>query len=145
MTRAIETAFWGVLGKDPELKTSKAGTPYAGMNVVVTVGKADDGKDIGQWLRVTAFGDAARTIAARARKVDRIYCEGTLTLNTWQGSDGDTKTGLNVSAWKCEHVASIGKSRERKQGDYQADGDAGSYRKPDTGHGTRDFNDEMPF
>jgi hypothetical protein len=31
--RGIESAFWGVLGKDPELRTSKTGTPFATMNV----------------------------------------------------------------------------------------------------------------
>ena len=43
--RGIESPFWGTLGKDPELKTSKNGNPFATMNVVVTVGQADDGKD----------------------------------------------------------------------------------------------------
>ena len=38
--RGIETAFWGVLGKDPELKTSKTGKAFATMNVVVTVGQS---------------------------------------------------------------------------------------------------------
>ena len=50
--RGLETAFWGTLGKDPELKTSKTGTRFAAMNIVVTVGQADDGKDVSQWLRV---------------------------------------------------------------------------------------------
>ena len=143
--RGIETAFWGTLGKDPELKTSKTGNPFATMNVAVTVGQSDDGKDATQWVRVACFGDTAKTIASRAKKGDRIYCEGTLTLNTWESSDGETRFGLSVAAWRCERLASIGKSRERKQGDYQANGNAGSYQKQDAGHGARDFNDEMPF
>jgi single-strand DNA-binding protein len=143
MNRGLETAFWGVLGKDPELKTSKAGTPYAGMNVVVTVGKADDGKDISQWLRVTCFGDTAKAITAKARKGDRIYCEGTLTMSQWNDAQGEVRHGLNVAAWKVERVASIGKSRERKQGDYQAGDDASSSKG--NGRAARDFDDPMPF
>jgi hypothetical protein len=59
--RGIETAFWGVLGKDPEPKTSKTGKAFATMSVAVTAGQADDGTDVSQWLR-----------------------EGSLTLNTWE-------------------------------------------------------------
>ena len=116
MTRGLETAFWGTLGKDPELKTSKAGTPYAGMNVVVVTGTTDDGKDVSQWLRVTCFGDTAKAIASRAKKGDRVYVEGTLTMSQWNDAQGEVRHGLNVAAWKCERVASIGKSRERKAG-----------------------------
>ena len=111
----IECAFWGVLGKDPELRTSKTGNAFATMNVAVTVGKADDGKDISQWVRVACFGETAETIAAKAWKGDRVYVEGQLTLNTWADkTTGETKTGLNVAAWRCEKVAAIGKNRERQ-------------------------------
>ena len=41
----IEIAFWGTLGGDPELKTAKSGNAFAVMNVAVTVGKDDTGKD----------------------------------------------------------------------------------------------------
>jgi hypothetical protein len=43
--RGIETAFWGTLGGDPELKTAKSGNAFAVMNVAVTVGRDDTGKD----------------------------------------------------------------------------------------------------
>ena len=41
--RGIEAAFWGVLGNDPELKTSKSGKAFAEMSVFVTVGQDDNG------------------------------------------------------------------------------------------------------
>ena len=144
MNRGIETAFWATLGKDPELKTSKTGTAYTGMNVVVTVGQSsDDGKDIGQWLRVTCFGDTAKAIAARVKKGDRVYVEGSLTMTQWNDAHGEVRHGLNVSAWKCERVASIGKNRERKPGAYQANGDTPS--NMGNGRAGRDFDDSMPF
>jgi single-strand DNA-binding protein len=147
MNRGIETAFWATLGKDPELKTSKAGTAYTGMNVVVTVGATDEGKDVSQWLRVTCFGDTAKAIASRAKKGDRVYIEGTLTLNTWSDkSTGEAKTGLNVAAWKCERVAAIGKNRERKPGT-QDNGNsyAAAIQKPDNRRSKYDFDDELIF
>jgi hypothetical protein len=37
-------------------------------------------------------------------------------MNQWNDAQGEVRHGLNVAAWKCERVASIGKSRERKAG-----------------------------
>jgi single stranded DNA-binding protein len=152
--KGIEAAFWGVLGKDPELRTSKTGNPFATMNVVVTVGKDDDGKDISQWVRVACFGQIAEEIAARAAKSDRIYCEGTLTLNTWADkATGEAKTGLNVTAWKVEKLAAIGKNRQfREKGHeiapstFKADArrDAEAAFKP-VPEKRFELNDEIPF
>ena len=143
MNRGIETAFWGTLGKDPELKTSKTGNPFATMNVVVTVGTSDDGKDVGQWLRVACFGETAKAIASRAKKGDRVYVEGNLTMTQWNDAQGEVRHGLNVAAWKVERVASIGKSRERKPGAYQANGEGQPKQNGRPQH--RDFDDELSF
>ena len=113
--RGIEAAFWAVIGKDPELKTSKAGNSFPTINVTVTVGKADDGKDVNQWIRIACFGETAERIAERAKKGDRIYCEGNLTLNTWTAANGDMKTGLSLAAWKVERLAAIGKHRQFRE------------------------------
>jgi len=118
--RGLETAFWGVLGKDPELRNSKSGNSFATMNVVVVTGRSDDGKDVSQWLRVACFGGIAEQITAKAKKGDRIYCEGQLTLNTWADKAmGEAKTGLNVAAWKCEKVPGIGRNRQRREPEYE--------------------------
>jgi len=143
MNRGIETAFWATLGKDPELKTSKTGTAYTGMNVVVVTGTTDDGKDVSQWLRVTCFGDTAKAIASKVKKGDRIYCEGTLTMTQWNDAHGEVRHGLNVAAWKCERVASIGKSRERKAGASQDNGNA--TQRQDDRRSKYDFNDDLSF
>jgi len=141
MNRGIETAFWGTLGKNPELKTSKTGNPFTTMNVVVTVGTSDHGKDVGQWLRVACFGDTAKNIASRAKKGDRVYVEGTLTMTQWNDAHGEAKHGLNVAAWKVERAALIGKNRESKRGAYQ-DKDIAPLKQNDRPH-QPDFNDEM--
>ena len=108
----------------------------------MTVGKDDNSKDVSQWLRVTCFGDTAKAIAAKAKKGDRVYVEGALTMNQWNDAAGETKHGLNVAAWKCERVSSIGKNRELKPGSYQANDDAST--KQD-GRSRYDFDDAMPF
>src|SRR5208337_2077577 len=140
MNRGIECAFWGALGKDPELKTSKTGNPFTTMNVVVPVGTSDEGKDVGQWLRVACFGEIATAIASRAKKGDRVYVEGSLTMTQWNDTHGEVKHGLNVAAWKVERVASIGKNRQR-----QDHGNTATQQKQDNGRGKYDFDDELPI
>ena len=138
--RGIETAFWGTLGRDPELKTSRAGNAYASLNVAVTVGKDDtSGKDVTQWVRVTAFGETAERIAAQAEKGARVYVEGSLTLNHWQAADGEKRTDLQVAGFKVEKVGAIGKNRPKRE-----DGEA---REPARQSYSDDapLSDEIPF
>jgi single stranded DNA-binding protein len=113
--RGLECAFWGTLGKASELKTSKNGKAFANMNVVVSVGQSDDNKDVSQWIRVACFGATAENIAARTKKSDRIYVEGSLTMTQWNAADGEVKHGLNVAAWKCGRLGNIGKHRPCKE------------------------------
>ncbi|MFY9640505.1 MAG: hypothetical protein WCD20_10620 [Rhodomicrobium sp.] len=55
-------------------------------------------------------------IGANCAKGDRVYCEGNLTLNTWNDkTTGETKTGLNVAAFTVTKVAAIGKNRPRRE------------------------------
>ncbi len=147
--RGIETAFWGVLGQDPELKTSKTGKAFASFGCAVTVGEADNGKDVSQWVRVACFGETAEKLAGRAKKGDRVYCEGTLTLNTWNDkATGEVKTGLNVAAWKCEKVPGIGKNRARQdngQANTQPAGQTYGQRAKPSIQGLDDFHDELSF
>lgn len=151
--RGIETAFWGTLGADPELKTSKGGNPFAIFNVAVTVGHADDGKDVTQWLRAACFGRVAEEIAAHTAKGDRVYIEGSLTLNTWTTAAGEQRSGLNVSAWKVEKLAAIGKNRQFREKGHElapstfkanARRDAEAVFKP-ADEKRFELNDEIPF
>lgn len=89
MIRGIECAAWGVVARDPELKTGKSGTPYCAVSVGVTVDQdAETGKDVVQWCRVTAFKETAQQAARTLTKGSRCYFEGSLTLNRWRTSDG---------------------------------------------------------
>jgi hypothetical protein len=55
MLKGIECAGFGIIARLPELKTGKSGTPYCSVNVGVTVGQDEAGKDTTQWVRVTVF------------------------------------------------------------------------------------------
>jgi single-stranded DNA-binding protein len=151
----IEAAFLGRISKPGELKTGQAGKSWAAAKIVIGTG------DQVQWVRVVAFEDLARTLAA-FKEGDRVYVEGGLTLDRWQDAAGAEKSGLTVRAWTVE-LAAIGRHRtprpdqrqrdERAQRDWQAprgaspttDGRQGGYRlQRETDRGVP-LNDPIPF
>ena len=82
----------------------------------VGVGRDDDV----QWVNVACFGKAADT-AATLKKGDRVYCEGSIKLDTWRGNDGVERHTLAVSAFKCERTHNIGRAREGRTSDHGSD------------------------
>jgi single-strand DNA-binding protein len=141
--RGIEACFWGSIGRDPELKTSRNGNPYVSIGVAVVTGTTDDGKDITTWVQVSCFGETAEKIATRCKKGDRLYVEGTLSQTVWNDKHGETRHGLQVLAWKCERTGNIGKARERKSGAHQDNGQASTAKHQ---HADADeFGDEIGF
>jgi len=82
-------------------------------------------------VQVACFGKAADT-AATLRKADKIYCEGSVKLDTWRGNDGVERHTLAVSAFKCERTHKIGRARDKHTTDHANDDEHGS-------------NSDMPF
>jgi single-stranded DNA-binding protein len=101
---SIEAAFFGFLAADAEPRTSQAGKLWVRLRV--GVGK----DDAMQWVSVAVFGKAAET-AAELKKGDRCYCEGTIKLDTWRGSDGAEKHSLSVASFKIERTHQIGRNK----------------------------------
>ena len=126
----IDCAFYGFLAADADARISKAGKQWVRLRV--GVGKDDDV----QWVSVAVFGKAAET-AATLVKGDRIYCEGTIKLDTWRGNDGIERHTLAVAAFKCEQTHKIGRTREKRTSDHS-----------DQQHATNGDeapDDDMPF
>lgn len=104
---SIEAAFFGVLGRDAEQKTSKAGKQYLRLNV-----RVGDG-DGAQWVNVMAFDPKAIEVADKMLKGARAYVEGSLRLDQWEQQDGTKRAGLSVMSWHCR-LAAIGRNRKPK-------------------------------
>jgi single-stranded DNA-binding protein len=100
---SIECAFFGVLGRDGELKTSKAGKQYLKLNV-----RVGDG-DGAQWVGVMVFGDEAVEIAPKLLKGSRVYIEGSIKL------DLVDSTGWQQTAWLKRDVVALPARRHRPQ------------------------------
>ena len=110
----IDCAFYGFLAADADARTSKAGKAWTRLRV--GVGRDDDV----QWVQVACFAKAAETAAA-LKKGDRVYCEGSIKLDTWRGNDGIERHTLAVAAFKCEQTHKIGRTKEKRSSDHGSD------------------------
>jgi single-stranded DNA-binding protein len=135
----IDCAFYGFLAADAEPRTSQAGKQWVRLNV--GVGKDDDV----QWVSVAVFGKAAEN-AAKLRKCDRIYVEGTIKLNGWTGNDGVERHGLSVASFKVEKTHNIGRNRPERDGRVSVAGGAVGSRPSRNIAAENDFHsDPIPF
>jgi single-strand DNA-binding protein len=134
----IDCAFFGFLAADAETRVSKAGKPWVRLRV--GVGKDDDL----QWISVAVFGQAAE-VAARLKKGDRVYVEGSIKLDTWTGNDGTERHGLSVAAFKCERTHAIGRNREHNGRSISVSGGTAADRRENSPPAGSDFhNDPIP-
>jgi single-stranded DNA-binding protein len=98
----IHCALQGRLGQDIELRCSASGKDWCRLSVGV------EGDEV-TWVSVAVFEDKARALEGLAKGTE-LYVEGRLTMNTWEGKDGQRCTGLSVSAWRVEILGQIGRA-----------------------------------
>jgi single-stranded DNA-binding protein len=95
---------------------------------------------------VAVFGKAAET-AAELKKGDRVYCEGTIKIDSWRGSDGADKHGLSVASFKIDKTHQIGRNRtpKREQPEPAASGRERAVRSDYApAGGVAGLNDDIP-
>jgi single-stranded DNA-binding protein len=124
----IDCAFYGFCANDAEPKVSAGAKNWVRLRIGV-------GRDENiQWLSVSVFGRAAAD-AANLKKLDKVYIEGSIKLDSWRGNDGVERHGLSVAAFKCEKTHAIGRNKPRR--DDQPNGQRQATQA--------DFNDNVPF
>lgn len=91
----------GNVTRDPELRFSNAGTPYARFGIAVNRPKvAGDwaGEQVTEFYSVTAFKSLAENVAECVHKGDRVIVEGEASLETWTDKDGQERTDKVIAA-----------------------------------------------
>ena len=129
----LEAAASGVLAQPIELKTSRAGKPYAQLALALDGGTDEEGRKLTTWLRATVFGETAELLARTATKGCKIYAEGALSLNSWADkATGETKSGLSMACWKAEKIgtSAIGKNRPKRKIEKGHTAAAETFRQP---------------
>lgn len=87
----------GNLGKDPELSYTQSGVAVAKFSVGVNP-RSNNETTQTQWYRVTAWRQAAENCSKYLRKGQKVYVDGTLTVDEWKDRDNVTRFSLEISA-----------------------------------------------
>jgi single-stranded DNA-binding protein len=124
----IESAMFGALSRDAELKTSKSDKQYLRLSL-----RVGDG-DAAQWVNANVFDSEAIEIADKLTKGARVYLEGKLTVDEWTGKDGAKRHGISIMGSYCR-LSQIGRNKPKRENPTAV---AAPYTPTA-------FNDEIPF
>lgn len=129
MNKAI---LMGRLGRDPELKKSKAGGAVLSFSMATNEREkqGDQWVDVTEWHYVVIFGRTAEIIAERCKKGDPVLVDGRMKTRKWTGQDGVEKQRTEVVANTVQMLARLG-SGESQSTNPTAPSEA--------------FKDEVPF
>jgi single-strand DNA-binding protein len=110
-------ACTGRIGGDPETRFTSGGKQQLVFSVAVdeNTTATEDRQPETLWLRCTAWGDLAETLADQLAKGRAVYVEGRLRHGKWRTASGEDRCGLNVSCWKVEIHGSIGKRAPKRE------------------------------
>lgn len=131
----------GRVGKDPEIRQTKAGEPTAGFRMACGwKGKTGEGVE---WITIVAFGKLAEIMGQYLRKGSQIYVSGRLRTREYQDRDGNNRSVTEIVASDMQMLGSKGdgqrqESQERPQQRRAAP-------DPDPYNGAGDFDDDIPF
>lgn len=126
----------GNVGRDPELRWSKAGKAICNFSVAVTHKRGDD--ESTSWLDVVCFDQHAENVAESVKKGTRVIVSGRLQVRTYEKRDGG-------QGWSVEVVADeVGLSLRWATGSAVKSDNGGRSDYRDAGQRTYTASDE-PF
>lgn len=93
----IQCVIDGNVGKEPELKDTKGGTPMCRFSVAST--KKQEGREpVTTWVNVLCFKEMASLVAEKVQKGDRVLVTGKLEQEQYTDKDGNARSSLTLLA-----------------------------------------------
>ena len=108
----IHAALTGKMVSEPQQRFTGTGKAMLSFSVLVDqsfTATEDRPAPEGIFVRVTAWQETAELLVSTLKKGSLVYAEGSLKHATWQTQAGEARCGLNLSAWRCEVHALVGK------------------------------------
>ncbi len=106
----------GNLTRDPELRSTGSGIPVCTFTVAVNrrrQSNAEAGQPEADFFRVTTWRQLAENCSRYLAKGRKVGVVGTLTLQTYTGNDGQTRSSLEVQADEVEFLSPKGEAGEQ--------------------------------
>ena len=123
--------FTGNLGKTAEQRRTQDGTATTSFSVAMKSGFGQ--KAVTSWVNCTMWGKRGEAVAQYLVKGQLVAVSGELTLDEWQGNDGQANKSLKL---RVNDLTLLGKAESR-----QDDGPS----QPDDPGTSHDLDDEVPF
>ena len=88
----------GNIGKDPEVRETKAGN-IANMVMATSeryTDKSGQKQEKTEWHNLVVFGKLADIVAKYVKKGDKLYVKGSITTRKWEDKEGNTRYTTEV-------------------------------------------------
>lgn len=104
----------GNLTRDPELRTTRDGTPVCAFTVAVNrrARNAQAGQPEADFFRVTAWRELGTNCHLYLRKGRKVAVVGAVSVSTYTGNDGQTRASMEVTAQYVEFLTPKGGDAE---------------------------------
>lgn len=136
----------GNVGRDPEVKASKTGDPFATFSLATSFSYRPQGGervDSTEWHRVVAWRSLADQTAKYVTKGRKVYVEGRIQSRQYTDAQGEQKTVYEIVANAIEFLDS---SKDRAEGSSgPAPATFASKQMRANADRTMDDLDDMPF
>lgn len=105
---SANVSILGNTGREVELRYIGDGMPVASFPLASnSFKKGPEGRvQVTHWFNVVAFGKTAENIAKHVMKGTHILVHGRLSFSPWSTSNGDPRSGAEVSLFSFEFVGS---------------------------------------
>jgi single-strand DNA-binding protein len=130
MSSVNKVILLGNIGKDPEVRETKAGNI---VNLVMATSekytdKSGQKQENTEWHNLVVFGKLADVVAKYVKKGDKLYVEGSITTRKWEDKEGNTRYNTEI---KVRDLTMLGGGEKKPQPAGVAAGeDDGDYPLP---------------
>ena len=129
----------GFLGRDPEVRYTKASQAVASFSIATTerwTGKDGNKDEKTEWHRIVAWGKLGEICGEYLSKGKQVYIEGRLQTREWEDNDGNKKQTTEIVA---NNMTMLGQAGSLDNG-----GNAGGGSQSNIG-GDEFEDDDIPF
>ena len=98
MSSVNRVILLGNIGKDPEVRETKAGNI---VNLTMATSekytdKSGQKQENTEWHNLVVFGKLADVVSKYVKKGDKLYVEGSITTRKWEDKEGNTRYTTDI-------------------------------------------------
>ena len=114
MSSVNKVILLGNIGKDPEVRETKAGNI---VNLVMATSekytdKSGQKQENTEWHNLVVFGKLADVVSKYVKKGDKLYVEGSITTRKWEDKEGNTRYNTEI---KVRDLTMLGGGEKKPQ------------------------------